>query len=97
MGKSHNYDRFRYTVQPALATKVNEFRFFGYNTITEQALWEYLTQKKWKKIKADIHLYEVVQDILSVKVSDWISFTTIETYKFSDAILDEEERRALLQ
>lgn len=98
MEKSHAYNYFVSDVKPALISKLEEFRILGYHDVTESGLWEFLTRKKWKKVKDDIRLYEIIDDILSVKVSDYISFTTIETYKNNDFNLeDENEWKELLK
>lgn len=91
MEKSHAYNHFRTQVKPALVSKLEEFRLLGYNEVAESGLWDFLTRKKWKKAKAEIKLYEIIDDILSVKVSDYLSYTTIETYKNNDFSLDDED------
>jgi hypothetical protein len=96
--KSHAYNHFYSTVKPALISKLEEFRLLGYHDVSESGLWDFLTRKKWKKVKEEIRLYEIIDDILSVKVSDYISFTTIETYKNNDFNLaDEDEWKELLK
>lgn len=90
MEKSHAYNHFINEVKPALISKLEEFRLLGYHDVSESGLWDFLTRKKWKKVKEGIRLYEIIDDILSVKVSDYISFTTIETYKNHDFKLDDE-------
>lgn len=42
------------------------------------------TYKKWRKPREDVHIYEIVRDILNVKVSDFISFQTVEHLKGPD-------------
>ncbi|MFJ5758147.1 post-transcriptional regulator [Neobacillus sp. NPDC093182] len=98
MEKSHAYNHFKNNVKPALISKLEEFRLLGYHDVSESGLWDFLTKKKWKKAKEDIRLYQIIDDILSVKVSDYISFTTIETYKNNDFNLeDEDEWKELLK
>ena len=98
MEKSHAYNLFYNNVKPAIISKLEEFRLLGYHEVSESGLWEFLTSKKWKKVKEDIRLYEIIDDILSVKVSDYISFTTIQTYKNNDFNLeDEDEWKELLK
>ncbi len=98
MEKSHAYNHFRTQVEPALVSKLEEFRILGYKDVSEDGLWEFLIKKKWKKVKEDIRIYEIIDDVLSVKVSDYISFTTIETYKHNDFNLeDENEWKELLK
>jgi hypothetical protein len=98
MEKSHAYNHFHTQVKPALVSKLEEFRLLGYNEVSESGLWDFLIKKKWKKVKPEIRLYEIIDDILSVKVSDYISFTTIEMYKNNDFNLnDEDEWKDLLK
>lgn len=94
----HAYDYFRIDVKPALVSKLEEFHLLGYDSVSESKLWTFLVKKKWKKTKEDIHLYEIIDDILAVKVSDFISFTTIESYKSAEFSFDnEEELKELLK
>ncbi|WP_141433656.1 post-transcriptional regulator [Bacillus sp. 03113] len=93
MEAGHKYDHFRKVVEPALQSKLEEFQLLGYNTITEDELWNYLTKKKWRKAKEEIKLFEIVQDIMMVKVSDYLNFATIESYKSDEFSLDNEKDR----
>ena len=98
MNPSHQYGRFYKQVKPALESKIEEFKIFGYEQVSEKELWDYLTKKKWKKPKEEIQMYEVVADILSVKIGDLMNFTTVEAFKLGDFTLeDEEERKELLK
>lgn len=96
MDQSHQYGRFYKEIKPALKSKVEEFKIFGYEKVSEKDLWDYLTKKKWKKLKEDIHLYEIVADILSVKVGDLMNFTTVEAFKMGNFTMDDEEERKQL-
>ncbi|EWG09886.1 post-transcriptional regulator [Cytobacillus firmus] len=94
----HEYDYFRTTVKPALESKLDEFRLLGYKKVTEQDLWVYLTKKKWKKPKENVRLFEIVEEVMKVKVSEYIHYATIESFKEDEFDLNnEEERRKLLR
>jgi len=98
MEDSHKYTHFRYQVQPALVSKLEEFYLLGYDSVSEDGLWNFLTKKRWKKVKEDINLYEIIQDILAVKVSDFINFATIEAYKTTEfSFEDDNELKELLK
>ncbi|WP_075982419.1 post-transcriptional regulator [Bacillus massilinigeriensis] len=84
MGIGHKYDHFRELVQPAMKSKLEEFELLGYGTVLEETLWKYLTNKRWKKPKEEIKLFEIVQDILSVDVGEYMSFVTVEAFKESE-------------
>ncbi|GHH97149.1 post-transcriptional regulator [Neobacillus kokaensis] len=98
MGNGHAYDYFRSEVQPALVSKLEEFHLLGYDSVSDNELWDFLTKKKWRKIKEEIHLYQIIEDILAVKVSDFISFATIKSYKTAEFSFDDEnELKELLK
>ncbi|WP_144547791.1 post-transcriptional regulator [Bacillus sp. X1(2014)] len=98
MDESHRFEHFRPQVQPAVASKLLEFQLLGLDSVSEQELWDFLIKKKWKKIKEDMKLYEIIQEILSVKASDYLNFATIEAYKASEfSIHDEDELKELLK
>lgn len=98
MEGSHRYGRFYKQIKPALKSKEEEFKLLGYENVSEAQIWEYLSKKKWKKPKEEIHLYEIVADILSAKMGDVMNFTTVEAFKLRDFDLSsEEERRELLK
>lgn len=96
MKVEHIYDQFRGKVQPALESKASEFRVLGYETITPDEIWTYLIEKKWRRLKENIHLYEVVADILALKVGDYMNYATVEAFREADIFsISEEERKAL--
>ncbi|WP_040207834.1 post-transcriptional regulator [Neobacillus jeddahensis] len=98
MDNSHVNEHFRTQVQPALASKLREFRLLGIDSVAENEFWDFLVKKKWKKVKDEMRLYEIIQDILSVKVSDYINFATIESYKTSEFSFDDgDELKELLK
>ncbi|MBT2656797.1 MULTISPECIES: post-transcriptional regulator [Bacillaceae] len=98
MDNSHVNEDFRTQVQPALKSKLEEFRLLGVDSVREQGLWEFLVKKKWKKVKHEMKLYEMIQDILSVRVSDYLNYVTIESYKTSEFSFDNEaELKELLK
>lgn len=92
------YERFKKEVQPALKSKVEEFKILDYGKLTEEDLWDYLLNKKWKRPKEDVHLFEIVADILSIQPGEFMNYATVEAFKIGTSILDdEEERRELLK
>ncbi|MFT8319922.1 MAG: post-transcriptional regulator [Bacillus sp. (in: firmicutes)] len=99
MVSAHVYDHYRQKVQPALKSKLEEFHLLGYDTITEEELWGYLTKKKWKKASGSSRMFILVQDILNVKIGEYMNFATMEAYKADDffTVLSEEEKKELLK
>ncbi|MDP4104640.1 MAG: post-transcriptional regulator [Bacillota bacterium] len=88
---NNNYEYLRNQVGPALQSKLEEFQILGYRDISEPQLWEYLLKKKWKKVTEEMKLHQAIQDIFSVKVSDYMNFATVELYKAAEFSLDNEE------
>lgn len=94
----HEYEQFRELVSPALKSKVSEFQILGYEKVSEQEVWSFLINKKWRKVKEDIHLYEIIQDILGVQIGQFMSFATVEAFRAPDFDFEnEEDRKALLK
>lgn len=99
MSFSRLIDEFRSEVEPALTSKVEEFQLLGYETITEDDIWTYLKNKKWKKQKHQPRLHEIVADIMKVTAGEFMNYVTVETIK-QDAVFDfsdEELRKELLK
>lgn len=91
MKSSHQYDRFRLQVKPALQSKLDEFAFYGYNGVEEDALWSFLTEKKWRKPISEVRLFEIIEDIMAVKAGEFINYSTVEALKSAEFSLDNEE------
>jgi hypothetical protein len=91
MKVSHQYDLFRVQVEPALQSKLEELSILGYGTHNETQLWDFLTKKKWKKPSEEIYLNKIVQDILTLKPGEFMSFQTVEALKSSQFSLPNEE------
>jgi hypothetical protein len=89
-------------VRPALSNKTDEFRFYGYGSVTEEDLWTYCLGKLWrKKDLQEIPVHEAVGDILSISPTRYMTHTQVEGFKKAAgnsgfAGLDEEEFRELL-
>ncbi|MCR2820513.1 post-transcriptional regulator [Lederbergia panacisoli] len=95
----HPYDSYLHMLEPALTSKAEEFAVLGYGKVKTEDLWSFLTKKKWKKHKEGIRIYELVSDILSMKVGEFMNFATVEAFKspdwFSD--IESDELQELLQ
>ncbi|MET3574671.1 post-transcriptional regulator [Bhargavaea ullalensis] len=90
-------------LRPALASKTEEFRFYGYGSVSEEDLWRYCTKKLWrKKDPAQMPLHEMVADILSVTPARYMTHSQVEGLRSAAAPggtlggFDEEEFRELL-
>lgn len=81
LDNSHFVDVERSKLLPAVISKCEEFRLLGYRDVTVDQLWVYLKKKKWKKSNEPIAIHQLVNDILSVKIGDYMNYATIETFK----------------
>jgi hypothetical protein len=91
---STNFEEYRKQVQPALISKLEEFELYGYDKVTVEELWEYLTKKRWKRVKEEKQMHEIVNDILKINVSDYITYATIEAFKSPDNLFSEEGKES---
>lgn len=83
MVNRHPVEFYKDQVKPALESKLEELRMLGYDRVSLEEIWDCLEKKKWKK-KKDKFLHEIVEDILSLKLSEYMSYLTIEAYKGPD-------------
>ncbi|OJH17531.1 competence protein ComN [Bacillus obstructivus] len=94
----HIYDQYFGVLEPALKSKAEEFELIGYGKIETRDLWNFLKKKIWKRRTEDIHMHELVSDVLAIKIGDFMNFTTVEAYRTTswNIELNEEELQALL-
>jgi len=88
------------TVLPALESKMEEFRYFGYDTFSTEDLWQYCVKKKWrKKDIGEMRLYEMVGDIMEMTASEFVAYHQIEGFKGDDWFSDmkQEDLEQLLR
>ncbi|APH06975.1 post-transcriptional regulator [Bacillus weihaiensis] len=88
------FDQFRDHVKPAIKSKLEEFILLGYEDVSEEKLWSFLKNKKWKKTP-ELHVYEVVRDVLSLKVGDFMNYATVESFKGGSWFESEEGKDIL--
>ena len=61
-------EELKQRITPALKTKAKELKINNYN-IKEEDIWNYLIKNKWKKSK-DLTLYDIINDIINIKIED---------------------------
>ncbi|WP_162805732.1 post-transcriptional regulator [Sporosarcina sp. PTS2304] len=85
-------------VLPALESKKDEFNFYGYADITEEALWDYFVSKKWrKKDISAMRAYEMIADVFALTAAQFMTHTQTEAQRNSKDYPElSEEERALL-
>ncbi|WP_203246815.1 post-transcriptional regulator [Sporosarcina beigongshangi] len=85
---------------PVIESKKTEFHLYGYPTITNEDIWTFCVQKKWRKKEIEtMKIHEMVNEILRVTPAEFMTFTHIEEQRGSDnwfADLNNEEFRTLL-
>jgi hypothetical protein len=67
------------TIEQLCLSKAEEFHLIGYEQVTGADIWECVSDKYHKK--GTPPLYEVVNDILSLKVTQFMNFITLSMYR----------------
>ncbi len=62
-------------VEPALNSKVKEFKRQGISFIKKEDIWNYLIDSKWKNSKG-LELFNIVDDILNTNNEDISKYVT---------------------
>ncbi len=66
-------------IEKLCESKADEFRLIGYDQVTGADVWECVSDKYHKKGTPSLH--EVVNDILSLKVTQFMNFITLNMYR----------------
>lgn len=72
-------DEWKDILDPALDSKVEEFKLMGYGQATKEAIWACLKDKVWKG-SPNKRLHEAVQDIFHLKTSLFMSYLTVSAF-----------------
>ncbi|WP_168121643.1 post-transcriptional regulator [Paenibacillus sp. HB172176] len=72
-------DELNEMIEELCHSKAEEFRLIGYEHVTGEEVWECVNAKYAKKGQPELH--ELVNDILSLKVTQFMNFLTINAYK----------------
>lgn len=72
---------FRPKLEIVLESKLDEFKMLGYETVSEDDLWHCLMNTLWRKSEEEPKLFQLVEDILSLKVNDYMNYIRIESFK----------------
>lgn len=67
------------TIEYLCTSKAEEFRLFGYEYVTGEEVWKCVSDKYAKTGEPAKH--QVVNDILSLKVTKFMNFMTLSAYK----------------
>lgn len=67
------------TIEQLCHSKAEEFHMIGYEHVTGADVWECVSDKYHKK--GTPPLYELVNDILSLKVTQFMNFITLSMYR----------------
>jgi hypothetical protein len=59
--------------------KAEEFRMIGYEQVTGQDIWECVSDRYYKSGTPALHA--VVNDIMSLKVNQYMNFITLSLYR----------------
>ncbi|WCR29592.1 post-transcriptional regulator [Paenibacillus thiaminolyticus] len=69
-------------IEMCCESKAEELRLLGYEQVTGKDVWECVSAK-YKKEDADPAMHQVVNDILSLKATQFMNFMTMAAYRGS--------------
>jgi len=72
-------DELNDTIAQLCLSKAEEFHLIGYEQVTGADVWECVSDKYHKKGVPP--LYEIVNDILSLKITQFMNFVTLNMYR----------------
>lgn len=93
------HEQLFYKLQVVLQSKIEEFQYLNYPTITKEQLWEFCIEKKWRKKNVDdLRLYELVATIFTVTPSEVLAHLNRKSMESSRSLaeIEPEELEMLL-
>ncbi|BFH67453.1 MAG: post-transcriptional regulator [Paenibacillus dendritiformis] len=69
-------------IEMCCESKAEELRLLGYEQVTGKDVWECVSAK-YKKEDAEPAMHQVVNDILSLKATQFMNFMTMAAYRGS--------------
>jgi len=94
------FERLYKEVLPVLQSKLEEIKYYEYDGITVEDIWNFCIKKKWKKKQIEnLRLYEIVEGIYSVKPSEIVSYFQIQQFRSENWFKEsnQNELHALLR
>ena len=91
--KEVGIDAYRQELTVVLQSKVEEFHMLGYDRVTEQEIWTCLKSKKWKQFPEEIKIHQLVNDVLTLSTSDYMTYLTMQAYKAPLSSFEEYENK----
>lgn len=74
-------DNLDQVIEQLCATKVEEFKLYGYENVTNEEIWKCVSESYRGTMPP---LYQLTNDILSLKVTTFMNWMTINAYKGID-------------
>ncbi|MDN4072761.1 MULTISPECIES: post-transcriptional regulator [Fictibacillus] len=74
------FEDMKTEVGPALQSKAEEFHFLGYESVSEEEVWNCVIRKAQKK-KEEAKLHILVGLILGLSLTDFMNWLTLEAFK----------------
>jgi len=90
--EKQQFDVWKDDVFPALQSKLDEFNLLGYDKVKLEEVWQCVLYKL-RKQKEFIHLHEFVRVIMTLKVTEYMTWLTIANYKEKESLSIEELAR----
>ncbi len=76
-------DKVRAELDIVLNMKMEEFHLLGYDRVTKDDIWECLMNRTWKDVKEKSHMYELINDVLALSVSQYMNYLSLHAYQES--------------
>ncbi|MGJ9457076.1 post-transcriptional regulator [Oceanobacillus sp. CF4.6] len=80
-----NVSEWKQMIIPALKSKAEELEMMGYSQATPDDVWSCMVKKVWKGDPEKL-LHEIVQDILHLASSTYLSYLTMSSYQNDNLI-----------
>lgn len=82
----HQWDDWREKLSLVIESKVEEWKMYGHESVTEEDVWNSFKEKlkRHKDIPEDIRIHWVTAQLFSLSANDYMTQLTVSAYRGED-------------
>ncbi|SFE27275.1 post-transcriptional regulator [Alteribacillus iranensis] len=84
------FEVWKEEADPALQSKLDEFELLGYTKADKEEIWKF-TVEKIKKKETPVRLHELINEILKIRLNEYMNKITIASYKDSARLSEKSD------
>lgn len=82
----HQWNDWKETLAPVIISKVEEWKIFGHDEVTEEDVWNAFLEKlrRNKEVPEEVRLHWIVAELFALSANDYMTQLTVNAYRGDD-------------